>query len=455
MNINRPKPAKGLTMGTFFGAFGSPIRTSYMDQAAPNNRDQHNLSPARKPRARSASDEVSGNDLTNPDELKNNTVATGDDDDADIADDVATIRLDRTQAAPSPMERRDDYPPEHAAPKVPQIQLDVAKKAKIPLFLKSPFYAAAQPAPPAAVAAPAPAPALAAVPVRANAQPVPVGRATLSRHINFTDVKLGRVIGEGAFGKVHEGKWRDRPVAVKLLICQDLRADILEEFQSEVEIMSVLRHPNICRLLGACMDPPNRCLVVELLPRGSLWGVLRTSRSIDEARRIGFINDTAKGMSYLHNFQPPILHRDLKSPNLLVDCHYAIKISDFGLSRVKAHVQTMTGNCGTVQWMAPEVLGNQKYTEKADVFSFGIVIWECVTGECPYDGMTQIQAALGVLNRNLRPVVPKTCPPFLAQLMKACWARQPELRPSFLQIVSALRDYSIRKSMGEQPHQHK
>ncbi|RHY32467.1 hypothetical protein DYB32_002537 [Aphanomyces invadans] len=422
-------------MGTFFGAFGSPIRTSYMDQAAPNNRDQHNLSPARKPRARSASDEVSGNDLTNPDELKNNTVATGDDDDADIADDVATIRLDRTQAAPSPMERRDDYPPEHAAPKVPQIQLDVAKKAKIPLFLKSPFYAAAQPAPPAAVAAPAPAPALAAVPVRANAQPVPVGRATLSRHINFTDVKLGRVIGEGAFGKVHEGKWRDRPVAVKLLICQDLRADILEEFQSEVEIMSVLRYAVATEAYWV------RHIAERIYP---------IHRSIDR-----FINDTAKGMSYLHNFQPPILHRDLKSPNLLVDCHYAIKISDFGLSRVKAHVQTMTGNCGTVQWMAPEVLGNQKYTEKADVFSFGIVIWECVTGECPYDGMTQIQAALGVLNRNLRPVVPKTCPPFLAQLMKACWARQPELRPSFLQIVSALRDYSIRKSMGEQPHQHK
>lgn len=204
------------------------------------------------------------------------------------------------------------------------------------------------------------------------------------------------------------------------------------------------RHPNICRLLGACMDPPNRCLVVELLTRGSLWGVLRTSKSMDAMTRFGFVNDTAKGMSYLHNFHPPILHRDLKSPNLLVDLQYNIKISDFGLARVKAHVQTMTGNCGTVQWMAPEVLANQKYTEKADVFSFGIVVWEIVTGECPYDGMTQIQAALGVLNRNLRPVIPRSCPKFLGQLMKACWARQPEARPSFLQIVKALREESKR-----------
>jgi serine/threonine protein kinase len=146
-------------------------------------------------------------------------------------------------------------------------------------------------------------------------------------------------------------------------------------------------------------------------------------------------------MSYLHHFNRPICHRDLKSPNLLVDKNYNIKISDFGLARVKAHVQTMTGNCGTVQWMAPEVLGNQKYTEKADVFSFGIVIWEVVTGECPYDGMSQIQAALGVLNRNLRPTIPRDCPPFLSRLMKACWNRQPELRPSFPNIVKAFRTY--------------
>ncbi|TDH69785.1 hypothetical protein CCR75_008126 [Bremia lactucae] len=263
-----------------------------------------------------------------------------------------------------------------------------------------------------------------------------------SQHLDFQEITLGRMIGEGAFGKVHEGKWRGKSVAVKLLICQDLRRDILHEFQSEVEIMSVLRHPNICRLLGACMDPPHRALVVELLQRGSLWGVLRMNRkSIDQDMRTRFIYDTAKGMAYLHHFERPILHRDLKSPNLLVDKNFNIKLSDFGLARVKAHVQTMTGNCGTVQWMAPEVLGNQKYTEKADVFSFAIVIWEIVTGECPYDGMSQIQAALGVLNRNLRPNIPKDCPPFFSRLMKACWNRQPELRPSFPHIVNAFRTH--------------
>lgn len=353
---------------------------------------------------------------------------------------------------------------------VQQLKLDGAKKAKIPHFMSAWFNiggndtkeAAPAPAVPAAAPAAAPAPkeasaapaapapvkpdaAVAAAPAQNIATPRNSGmntRSAISQSIDFAEITVGRMIGEGAFGKVHEGKWRGKAVAIKLLICQDLRTDILNEFQSEVEIMSVLRHPNICRLLGACMEPPNRALVVELLQRGSLWGVLRTNRkSIDLEMRTRFIYDTAKGMSYLHHFDRPILHRDLKSPNLLVDKNYNIKLSDFGLARVKAHVQTMTGNCGTVQWMAPEVLGNQKYTEKADVFSFGIVIWEIVTGECPYDGMSQIQAALGVLNRNLRPNIPRDCPPFFSRLMKACWNRQPELRPSFPHIVNAFRAY--------------
>ncbi|GLD94656.1 hypothetical protein PINS_up003280 [Pythium insidiosum] len=297
---------------------------------------------------------------------------------------------------------------------VEQLQLEGARKAKIPIFLSAWFNADgvdknenkdpnkkqeaeaahAKPAP-AVEAKPAPAAPQQQATTPTKAVPgLPNGR---TQTIDFKDIALGRVLGEGAFGKVYEGKLRGKSVAVKVLVCQDLRSDILKEFQGEVEIMTMLRHPNICRLLGVCMDPPNRALIVELMQRGSLWGVLRTHRkTLTLDMRARFIYDTAKGMSYLHHFDRPILHRDLKSPNLLVDKNYNIKLSDFGLARVKAHVQTMTGNCGTVQWMAPEVLGNQKYTEKADVFSFGIVIWEIMTGECPYDGMSQIQAALGV-----------------------------------------------------------
>ncbi|KAF0689872.1 hypothetical protein As57867_018653, partial [Aphanomyces stellatus] len=173
MNINRPKPAKGLTMGTFFGTFGSPIRTSYMDQAAPNGGP---TSPQDKAKVQQPVPEPA---------------VVQDADVDEITDDIATVRVDR-RASPAPAvaaERKEDYPAE-AAVKVPQIQLDVAKKAKIPLFLKSPFYAAAAQKPePVAAAAPVAVPVAAPAP---RAVPVPVGRATLSRHINFAEVSLGR-----------------------------------------------------------------------------------------------------------------------------------------------------------------------------------------------------------------------------------------------------------------------
>ncbi|POM61197.1 TKL protein kinase [Phytophthora palmivora] len=256
------------------------------------------------------------------------------------------------------------------------------------------------------------------------------------------DVIIGRVIGEGAFGKVYNASWKGRNVAVKVLIRQNLSADVVREFETEVKIMSFLHHPNICMLLGACLAPESRALVIELVEQGSLWAVLRTRRrQLTDEMRARFVLDTARGMSYLHHFELPILHRDMKSPNLLVEHDYSIKISDFGLSRVKAQIQTMTGNCGTVQWMAPEVLGNRKYTEKADVFSFGIVVWEIFTGMCPYDGMTQIQVALGVLNHDLRPPIPRSCPRFFARLIRSCWMREPSLRPSFSELVRTFEQY--------------
>jgi tRNA A-37 threonylcarbamoyl transferase component Bud32 len=173
------------------------------------------------------------------------------------------------------------------------------------------------------------------------------------QNVDMADVVIGQVIGEGAFGKVFKAEWKGRNVAVKVLIRQNLSADVVREFETEVKIMSFLHHPNICMLLGACLAPENRALVIELVEQGSLWAVLRTRRrQLSDEMRARFVLDTARGMSYLHHFELPILHRDMKSPNLLVEHDYSIKISDFGLSRVKAQIQTMTGNCGTVQWMA-------------------------------------------------------------------------------------------------------
>lgn len=154
--------------------------------------------------------------------------------------------------------------------------------------------------------------------------------------------------------------------------------------------MEVLRHPNIVLFLGACIKPPNLGLVLEFCNKGSLWSVLQNheiSLTWEDRKKIAL--DTAKGVYYLHSFNPPILHRDLKSLNLLLDDSFRTKLIDFGWTRKLDII--MTGKIGTYQWMAPEVISGLNYTEKADVFSFGIILWEIASREPPYRRMILIR----------------------------------------------------------------
>lgn len=296
--------------------------------------------------------------------------------------------------------------------------------------------------------------------------------------IRFEELQLEDVIGGGGFGQVWRATWRSTPVAVKVLTGSAQRVNvskaILEEFAAEINMLKGMRHPNICLYMGACLDPPNRAIVTELAANGSLWDALRLKLHApyvptDGKTRAGWplklypenanppmppkgtwpwalvkrvASGAARGMTYLHSGSPAVLHRDLKSANLLLDESYTTKVCDFGLSRLKAQERSMTGNCGTVQWMAPEILGNQPYAEPADVFSFGIILWELLTGECPYDGMTAIQCALAVLNRDQRPPMPAWCPPPLASLIGSCVKRNPSQRPTFSQVCLALEAMS-------------
>ena len=169
-------------------------------------------------------------------------------------------------------------------------------------------------------------------------------------------------------------------------------------------------------------------------------GVLE--RVLDEGR---LAIDAARGMTFLH--AADVVHRDLKSANLLVTSGFSVKVADFGLARVKARATTMTGQMGTMQWMAPEVLSNCRYTEKADVYSFGVILWELVTRACPYEAETegQIQAAMAVLKDGLRPRVPSTAemqpvrfPTPYVQLMEQCWAQDAAARPPFAEVLGSL-----------------
>nr|XP_023929755.1 serine/threonine-protein kinase CTR1-like [Quercus suber] len=207
---------------------------------------------------------------------------------------------------------------------------------------------------------------------------------------------------------------------------QDFHTQHFKEFLGEVAIMKRLHHPNIVLFMGAVTQPPNFSIVTEYLSRGSLYNLLRmpaTRVILDERRRLNMAYDVAKGMNYLHQLKPPIVHRDLKSPNLLVDASYTVKVCDFGLSRLKANTFLSSKTAaGTPEWMAPEVLRNEPSNEKSDVYSFGVILWELVTLQQPWRNLNppQVVAAVGFKGERLD--IPNTVNHEVAALIEACWA---------------------------------
>lgn len=168
------------------------------------------------------------------------------------------------------------------------------------------------------------------------------------------------------------------------------------------------------------------------MPGGSLYEYLHKNHVVLKlSQLLSFAIDVCKGMEYLH--QNNIIHRDLKAANLLMDSDNVVKVADFGVARFQNNGGVMTAETGTYRWMAPEIINHQPYDQKADVFSFAIVIWELLTAKVPYDTMTPLQAALGV-RQGLRPELPENAHPRLLDLMQRCWVDIPSDRPSFSEI---------------------
>lgn len=259
--------------------------------------------------------------------------------------------------------------------------------------------------------------------------------------IPFSRLHLTARIGSGGFSEVFKGTYGDQAVAVKRLLCKPGEAGdkAMRDFKAEVSLMTRLRHPNIVRFMGVVVEP--LCLVTEFCSNGNLFDLLHNNPiSLSWLLRLRMALEAAQGMHFLHNLTPCVIHRDLKSLNLLVDSDFHIKVSDFGLSRFKALTSTtyMTAQCGTFHWMAPEVVGGQRYTEKADVYSFGINLWELLTRRVPYKGMQPMQVGIAVYTRGVRPSIPRDTPPDYAALMAACWHANPAYRPTFDKIIQAL-----------------
>ncbi|XP_040998674.1 serine/threonine-protein kinase STY46-like isoform X4 [Juglans microcarpa x Juglans regia] len=256
--------------------------------------------------------------------------------------------------------------------------------------------------------------------------------------IDRKSLTIGERIASGSCGDLYHGVYLSEDVAVKILRSEHLNNALEDEFAHEVAILREVQHKNVVQFIGACTKPPHLCIVTEYMPGGSLYDYLHKNHNILELPQLlKFAVDVSKGMEYLH--QNNIIHRDLKTANLLMDTHNVVKVADFGVARFQTQGGTMTAETGTYRWMAPEVINHQPYNQKADVFSFAIVLWELVTAKVPYDSMTPLQAALGV-RQGLRPDLPKNAHPNLLELMQRCWEAVPDNRPSFSEITAELEN---------------
>ncbi|WOL18603.1 serine/threonine-protein kinase STY46-like isoform X3 [Canna indica] len=254
--------------------------------------------------------------------------------------------------------------------------------------------------------------------------------------IDFRQLKIGNKVASGSHCDLYHGTYGNHDVAIKVLKRECADVDVQQEFAQEVFIMRKVHHRNVVQFIGTC-SRPSLCIITEFMSGGSVYDFLHKKKGVfDLPALIQVAIDVSKGMNYLH--QNDIIHRDLKSANLLMDENKLVKVADFGVARVKSDSGVMTAETGTYRWMAPEVIEHKNYDHKADVFSFGIVLWELLTAKIPYEYLTPIQAAVGVVQKGLRPTIPSNTHPKLANLLEMCWRQNPADRPEFSEILDIL-----------------
>jgi hypothetical protein len=284
----------------------------------------------------------------------------------------------------------------------------------------------------------------------------------------------------GGYRKVYKATYRDWTVAVKQLhLGMAEWSGIRRDFLREIQFMRTIRHPNIVMFIGAGQDDEN-CpfLVLEFMEGGTLLSLLKSDQEeLTMSERLQFALDTAEGMEYLHTLQPPRIHRDLKSANLLLSRQRQVRIADFGSARLipkpdgklyrrtrKRHTgsafatsenkqeglsqyllseteQLSSTFIGTARWRSPELWRKESYGRATDVYSFGIVLWEVLTRQTPFSGPDyrfDAQVENAVLS-GVRPIIPSDTPAELSSLIEECWQQVAKYRPQFKEIVAHLQ----------------
>ncbi|XP_050223731.1 serine/threonine/tyrosine-protein kinase HT1-like [Mercurialis annua] len=272
------------------------------------------------------------------------------------------------------------------------------------------------------------------------------GEGEVEWSADMSQLFIGNKFASGRHSRIYRGIYKQIDVAIKIVSQpeedEDLAAMLEKQFTSEVALLFRLRHPNIVAFVAACKKAPVFCIITEYLAGESLRKYLhqQVPHSVPHNLVLKLALDIARGMQYLH--AQGVLHRDLKSENLLLGEDMCVKVADFGISCLESQCGSAKGFTGTYRWMAPEMIKEKHHTKKVDVYSFGIVLWELLTALTPFDNMTPEQAAFAVCQKNARPPLPPGCPPAFSHLIKRCWSSNPDKRPHFDEIVRILERYS-------------
>ncbi|XP_020214060.1 MDIS1-interacting receptor like kinase 2 [Cajanus cajan] len=264
-------------------------------------------------------------------------------------------------------------------------------------------------------------------------------------------------IGEGALGKVYKAEMQGGEVyAVKKLKCDSDNIDIesIKCFQNEVEAMTETRHRNIVKLYGFCCEGMHTFLIYEYMDRGNLADMLRNDKEaleLDWHKRVDIIKCVASALSYMHHdCAPPLIHRDISSNNILLSSNLEAHVSDFGTARfLKPDSSIWTSFAGTYGYAAPELAYTMAVTEKCDVFSFGVLVLEILTGKHPGDLVSSMQTS-GEQKVNLKDILdPRLSPPskrhilneldFIVNLALSCLKTNPQSRPTMRSIAQLLQ----------------
>lgn len=278
--------------------------------------------------------------------------------------------------------------------------------------------------------------------------------ASLCPELNIQELEWLEPVGSGHTCEVFRGMYRDTQVAIKHLVAVGGSAGIKDEsLAREIAIMCLVRHPNIVSLHGVVIAQSPLKIVMEYCTGGSLFELLHQQTGFQPtwSQKLKMSLHVAGAMNYLHHFDPCIIHRDLKSLNILVEHRITgpldvpcMKVADFGLARMLDSAEPLTLGVGTNRWMAPEILCTQTYDEKVDVYSYAMVLYELTCRKVPFQGTEACDIKQLVL-AGARPDLAdmsSECPSNMRELIDVCWAGKPRRRPTFEDIVETMRNMS-------------